>query len=147
MAGQPGRVIPFAFRVLCWVPASGIKRQEDAGGREPYVALIPGLTTPQVQFNVKFSPWKYVSTWQPAGGMNCCILVPGDKLGSAFCQVFSPIQLWFMHQRSFLLADLIWFHLLLLCVRKIGETVLSNIPATSWFMNTPSTGERFRSHP
>lgn len=53
-------------------------------------------------------------------------------LGSTFLQAFSPIQLWLMHQRSFLLADLLLFHLLFLCalVRNMGETMLNSVSST-----------------
>lgn len=39
--------------------------------------------------------------------VNCCIWLPGEKPGSAFLQVVSPMCQWLMHQRPFVLEDLI----------------------------------------
>lgn len=43
--------------------------KEDAGGRQHYSPSHPGSAAAWVQFIAKYPPWKYVSIWQPRGGL------------------------------------------------------------------------------
>lgn len=119
-----------ALLALCWVPASESGKRRVQAGDSTTLPHIHSATA-WVQFIAKYPPWKYVSIWQPMGGLwtvaSGCQEINLALLSSRFSVpcVRGSCTKGLCAGRS-----VVWFHLLLSQVLLRNRGGLSNVSST-----------------